>query len=116
MKCPSCELMIEDEAAQVRHVERCHPELLQKRWEDAGMDKLEIARQFIGISEKYAPLEGIVDECLRRAAWINISMTPDRGVRVHLKPHDGSMVDGHGVTLAAALCLAIDRLEYPAQL
>lgn len=113
MKCPSCELMIEGEAAQVRHVERCHPELLRKRWE--GMSPEDMLARFVGISDSHPPLEAVIDECLRKAAWINISMTPNHGVSVHLKPHDGSMIDSHGETLMAALCLAMDRWEYRAQ-
>jgi len=112
MKCPACDLVIENEQEQVHHTERCHPEFLQRRWEEAGMDKLEIAHQFVVISCDNAPLEAVIDECLRLASWINISMTPERGVRVHLKPHDGSMVDGHGDTLYSALCLTLDRMRY----
>jgi hypothetical protein len=112
MKCPVCDLEIEKENEQVHHLERCHPDFLEKRWEEAGLDKLEITKQFITISSDLMPLEAVVDSCLRMSTWINISIVPDRGVRVHLKPNDGSMVDGYGCTLYSALCLTLDKMRY----
>ena len=108
MNCPCCSLVVKDES----HVQRCHPEYLQRLWEEAGMNRLEIAREFTIIACNLLPLDAVMSECLMASSLLNISVTPDREAAVHLKLHDGRTLDAHGVTLYAALCLALDRIRY----
>jgi hypothetical protein len=104
--------VIEDEAAQVSHTERCHPQLLRQRWEEMHMAPEDMLAHWVSISDKHPPLEAVLDECLRRFTWLNMTMTPENGANIHAKPKYGNLIDGHGETLYAALSLTLDRLDY----
>jgi hypothetical protein len=112
MKCPVCELEIENEPEQVRHMGRCHPDYLQKRLEDEGLSKMEIATQFLQLFNNLHPLGEILSQVFSLSEWVKIAELPDHTYSVEMKSRDGFMIESLGTTLCSTLCLAIDRLRY----
>ncbi len=110
MKCPACELSIEDEGLQVQHIERCHPGMLAERWTAAGMSKEDQLGQMLSIREKYPPLDAILDRC-QQLQSVNIHMLKGRRIHVVLQKGD-QVAESWNTTLYSAICLAMDRLEY----
>lgn len=108
MKCPCCELIIEDEQRQVHHVERCHPELVRKRWQEANMDP------------RLLPLMGdcfpsAVEDLMRRCnsdGWKVFTMSAPQASKKVILLRDKQKFSAEGESLMAALCLAMDRVEY----
>ncbi len=111
MKCPACELIIDDESVQVRHIERCHPELLVERWTAAGMSKEDMLAQMQGIHDAYLPLDALFDKCQATLEAVNIHMLKGRRIHVVLQQGD-NVAEAWSSTLYAALSLAMDKLEY----
>ncbi len=112
MKCPACELEIDIERLQVQHIERCHPDLLVKRWAEAKMPKEDMLAQMVSIQDQYPPLEAIVDECLQATVETDIQIVKGSGFYVNMVANDGRTVESKGSTLMSAICLAMDRLEF----
>ena len=111
-KCPCCEITIEDERLQVRHTERCHPELLRQRWEKSGMTPDEIAMHTKLARANHPPFEELIGECTAKDWVVHVLAAPGEPARVAIIPRNVSGADGQGETLTAALCLAMDRMEY----
>ncbi len=106
-KCPCCELVIEDEAAQVRHVERCHPELIRERWKQEGLDTK------IRNDSYPSMIEEAIRQCNDKGWTVSMFCAPGKRAVVHLI-HDEQKIafDGEGERLIFALNLAMDRVEY----
>jgi hypothetical protein len=108
MKCPCCNLVIEDEH---RHIDRCHPELLRRRWTEAGISVDEINRR-LHFASRHFPIEDTVDDLIKRVHMVEImAASVGFAVKIH-ETAGGKVFTGSGETMVAALCLAIDRMKY----
>jgi hypothetical protein len=108
MKCPCCELVIEDERRQVRHVERCHPELIRKRLQEANMDP-----RILPLTSDCFP--SMIEDLMRRcnsSGWKVVTICAPLVTKKVLLLSGKRKFSAEGETLMAALCLAMDRVEY----
>jgi hypothetical protein len=116
MKCPACEVEINDsdERGQVWHMEKCHPEVLEQRWKAAGLSSGEIIVLKGNIRERLPIFSQLCAEC-RDKNWDLIYKLDKDGHSVKLSKGSPPTeiieicrVDTSNVDVIHALCLAMD--------
>ncbi len=107
MKCPVCELDVGDYLTL--HIRNCHPEHLQKQWENEGFTPQEIAMKWIEGCNLHAT-EFALSGALKLFASVTIARS--NGFIITAKTKDDKIIESTGETLYAALCLAMDRFQF----
>ena len=129
MKCPGCEIELEenDLKLQVWHMERCHPELILKRWVDGGLYREEIQKLKHDMDSRLPSWERLVKFCTE-CGWTIEFQNEKEGVwgnfitLRHSKEGPDmnfveDVVETVGDTAVSALCLAMDiaNFRHPVQ-
>ena len=112
MKCPGCEIEKDDYRElqdEVWHMERCHPEIIMARWRE-HLYPDEIKKLKADMESRLPKWEALCKYCTEQG-W-EVVFTAKKDLNLIVLEANGQQITTKGITPVAALCLAIDIVNY----
>lgn len=112
VKCPGCEIEFDELnlGNQVWHMERCHLDIIEKRWKDGGLSPKEILTLKTDIDKRLPSWKDLCLAC-RDKGW-DINYKFDKNGHSVILVNGKQVIVTDGISAVAALSLAMDIAIY----